>query len=128
MKVLTATVSAAVALAVFCTAAPVGAQGKGATINDAVTSAYDSEGIDARTPSQNGSTTLGDAIQGGFYGNAANPRPSGNGTLPSQSPGPKLNNPTDPDNPLPGASWGDIKGNGNGKLGFNASNCDSLGC
>lgn len=42
-----------------------------------------------------------------FYGNATNPRPSGHGVLPSQSPGPWVNNPTDPDNPIPGPSMGD---------------------
>ena len=43
-----------------------------------------------------------------FYGNATNPRPSGNGVLPSQSPGPFVNNPTDPDNPSEGLSVGDV--------------------
>ena len=42
-----------------------------------------------------------------FYGNATNPRPSGHGVLPSQSPGPWVNNPSDPDNPTPGSSVGD---------------------
>jgi hypothetical protein len=65
--------------------------------------------VDPRTPDQSAGTSLGDAIQGGFYGNAANPRPSGHGTLPSQSPGPFVNNPTDPDNPTRGSSWGDYK-------------------
>lgn len=37
-----------------------------------------------------------------IFGNATNPRPSGHGVLPSQSPGPWVNNPDDPDNP----SWG----------------------
>lgn len=41
-----------------------------------------------------------------LYGNATNPRPSGNGVLPSQSPGPWLNNPADPDNPTMGHSLG----------------------
>jgi hypothetical protein len=78
-------------------------------INDAVSDAYDGQGIDDRTPDQSDGTSLGDAIQGGFYGNAANPRPSGHGTLPSQSPGPSVNNPNDPDNPTPGSSWGAYK-------------------
>ena len=43
-----------------------------------------------------------------FYGNATNPRPSGNGVLPSQSPGPFVNNPTDPVNPFEGPSVGDV--------------------
>ena len=37
-----------------------------------------------------------------LFGNATNERPSGHGVLPSQSPGPWVNNPADPDNP----SWG----------------------
>ena len=41
-----------------------------------------------------------------FYGNATNARPSGHGVLPSQSPGPWVNNPTDPANPIRGASLG----------------------
>lgn len=115
------TIVLSVAVAASCLlVAPADAQGKGKALNDAVVGAYD--GIDHRTPSKNGSTTMGDAVQGGFYGNAANPRPSGNGTLPSQAPGPKVNNPSDPDNPTDGASWGDVKGNGNGKAGYNASN------
>lgn len=43
-----------------------------------------------------------------FYGNATNERPSGHGVLPSQSPGPWVNNPLDPDNPTPGPSLGDV--------------------
>ena len=43
-----------------------------------------------------------------FYGNATNPRPSGHGVLPSQSPGPFVNNPLDPDNPFDGPSLGDV--------------------
>ena len=41
-----------------------------------------------------------------FHGNATNPRPSGHGVLPSQSPGPWVNNPTDPDNPTMGTPLG----------------------
>ena len=100
-------VTTAFALAAFSTAAM--AEGIGKSINDAVADHYDGEGTDDRTPDQNDGTSLGDAIQGGFYGNAANPTQSGHGTLPSQSPGPSVNNPTDPDNPLPGSSWGDYK-------------------
>jgi hypothetical protein len=43
-----------------------------------------------------------------LYGNATNPRPSGHGVLPSQSPGPWVNNPNDPDNPTRGASLGQL--------------------
>jgi hypothetical protein len=43
-----------------------------------------------------------------LYGNATNPRPSGHGTLPSQSPGPWLNNAADPDNPTWGPSLGKL--------------------
>ena len=43
-----------------------------------------------------------------FYGNATNPRASGHGVLPSQSPGPWVNNPADPDNPTAGPSIGDV--------------------
>jgi hypothetical protein len=43
-----------------------------------------------------------------LYGNATNPRPSGHGVLPSQSPGPWVNNPTDPDNPTRGSSLGQL--------------------
>jgi hypothetical protein len=85
------------------------AEGIGKSINDSVADHYAGEGIDGRTPDQAEGTSLGDAIQGGFFGNAANPRPSGHGTLPSQSPGPTVNNPADPDNPLPGKTWGDYK-------------------
>lgn len=89
------------------TAGPAWAEGIGKTINDGVVDFYD--GIDDRTPDQAEGTSLGDAIQGGFYGNAANPTESGHGTLPSQSPGPSVNNPDDADNPLPGSSWGAYK-------------------
>ena len=41
-----------------------------------------------------------------LYGNATNERESGHGVLPSQSPGPWVNNPTDPDNPTMGRSLG----------------------
>jgi hypothetical protein len=39
----------------------------------------------------------GGCIAGEYYGNTTNPRPSGNGVLPSQSPGPFLN--TGPNEP-----------------------------
>ena len=51
---------------------------------------------------------VGGCIAGVLYGNTSNPRPSGHGVLPSQSPGPWVNNPTDPSNPFPGPSVGDI--------------------
>ena len=41
-----------------------------------------------------------------FHGNATNPRPSGHGVLPSQSPGPWVNNTEDPDNPTMGTPLG----------------------
>ena len=50
-----------------------------------------------------------------LYGNATNPRPSGHGVLPSQSPGPWVNNASDPSNPTWGPSVGvliqDLGGN-----------------
>lgn len=51
-----------------------------------------------------------------LYGNATNPRPSGHGVLPSQSPGPWLNNVADPDNP----TWGPSLGSLIKAYGFNA--------
>lgn len=41
-------------------------------------------------PGDNGNG-VGGCISGTLYGNTSNPRPSGNGTLPSQSPGPFVN-------------------------------------
>lgn len=43
-----------------------------------------------------------------LYGNATNPRDSGHGVLPSQSPGPWVNNPSDPANPTWGPSVGSL--------------------
>lgn len=110
MKTKTVLCSLAVALVLT---GPVHAAGKGQGIgnqlNQAVIAHYEGEGIDARTPDQSEGTSMGDAVQGGFYGNAANPRASGHGTLPSQSPGPFVNNPSDPDNPTRGSSWGAYK-------------------
>jgi hypothetical protein len=51
-----------------------------------------------------------------LYGNATNPRADGHGVLPSQSPGPWLNNPTDPANP----TWGPSMGALIQAYGFNA--------
>ena len=58
-------------------------------------------------PGDNGNG-VGGCISGDLYGNTSNPRPSGHGVLPSQSPGPSVNNPTDPSNPTPGPSVGDV--------------------
>ena len=66
--------------------------------------------------------TVGDCISDGFYGNEPNlidpfapggPEEQEPGTVagrvvPSQSPGPFVNNPNDPDNPFEGSSVGDI--------------------
>jgi hypothetical protein len=70
--------------------------------------------------------TVGDCLSDGFYGNEPNmadgsvggpaeqqPGTKGGNVLPSQSPGPKVNNPADPDNPFPGNSVGDYQ-----QLGF----------
>ena len=62
-----------------------------------------------------------------FYGNATNPRPSGHGVLPSQSPGPWVNNPADPDNPFPGPSVGDAVKFGK-LLGLNGKDVIPLLC
>ena len=71
---------------------PAFAQGAGTQIKDGLIEFYDCVGtsnncIADRTASNNGWTTLGDAISAGWMGNTANPRESGNGVLPSQSPG-----------------------------------------
>jgi hypothetical protein len=47
-------------------------------------------------PGDNGNG-VGGCIAGTFYGNTTNPRPSGNGVIPSQSPGPFVN--TGPNEP-----------------------------
>lgn len=66
--------------------------------------------------------TVGDCISDGFYGNEPNiegpyapggpseqePGTKGGRVVPSQSPGPFVNNPLDPDNPTRGSSVGDI--------------------
>lgn len=61
----------------------------------------------AAAPGDNGKG-VGGCISGNFYGNTTNDRPSGHGVIPSQSPGPWVNNPSDPDNPTEGSSVGDI--------------------
>ena len=50
--------------------------------------------------------TMGDAISDGFYGNEPNPEPPnpGGGTVPSQSPGPKVTLPNG--TVVDGNSWG----------------------
>ena len=63
--------------------------------------------------------TVGDCISDGLYGNEPNmasgalggpaeqaPGTNGGNVLPTQSPGPFTNNPSDPDNPTPGTSVG----------------------
>ena len=59
-------------------------------------------------PGDNGQG-VGGCVAGNLYGNTTNPRPSGHGVIPSQSPGPWVNNPADPDNPTPGPSAGDVQ-------------------
>ena len=62
------------------------------------------------------SNGVGGCIAGALYGNTSNPRPSGHGVLPSMSPGPWQMNYSDPSNPLPGSSLGDLIQ----EYGFNA--------
>ena len=89
------------------------------TLNNFVVDTYSSSGGDpleygdgsSRLPNGHVDTTLtlGDAIQGGFYGNAANTNRTNNpdhGTLPSLSPGPQVNGSGGPGT---GTTWGDIK-------------------
>lgn len=71
-------------------------------------------------PGDNGNGVGGCIDQ--LYGNATNPRPSGHGVLPSQSPGPWVNNPTDPDNP----TWGPSLGSLIQAYGFNAGQLRAL--
>ena len=66
--------------------------------------------------------TVGDCISDGLYGNEPNivgpfapggpeeqePGTIGGRVVPSQSPGPSVNNPADPDNPFDGPSVGEI--------------------
>jgi hypothetical protein len=67
----------------------------------------------------NNGATIGDCISDGLYGNEPNmadgstggpaeqePGTNGGNVLPTQSPGPFVNNPTDPDNPTRGRSLG----------------------
>ncbi len=61
-------------------------------------------GAAVAAPGDNGKGAAGCIDQ--LYGNATNPRESGHGVLPSQSPGPWANNPDDPDNPTMGRSLG----------------------
>jgi hypothetical protein len=68
----------------------------------------------------NSGPTVGDCISDGLYGNEPNmangapggpaeqePGTKGGNVVPTQSPGPFTNNPSDPDNPTPGNSVGD---------------------
>jgi hypothetical protein len=59
-----------------------------------------------------------------LYGNATNARPSGHGVLPSQSPGPWLNNAADPDDP----TWGPSMGSLIRAYGFNAGQLRGGSC
>ena len=59
-----------------------------------------------------------------LYGNATNERPSGHGVIPSQSPGPWVNNPTDPDNPARGRSLGQLIQ----EFDFNAGQLRGMNC
>ena len=70
--------------------------------------------------------TVGDCISDGFYGNEPNmvdpfapggpaeqePGTKGGNVLPTQSPGPFVNNPNDPDNPTRGRSVGQFQQDG----------------
>ena len=58
-----------------------------------------------------------------LYGNATNPRPSGHGVLPSQSPGPWVNNPSDPSNPTWGPSVGALIQEFGGNPGLLQGSC-----
>lgn len=62
-----------------------------------------------------------------LHGNATNPRPSGHGVIPSQSPGPWVNNPLDPDNPTWGFSMGDAQKLGR-SFGLNGRQTLEAGC
>lgn len=63
-----------------------------------------------------------------FYGNATNARPGGHGVLPSQSPGPWVNNPTDPDNPTWGFSVGAVMQVLIGELEFTGAEAQAIIC
>lgn len=59
-----------------------------------------------------------------FHGNATNPRPDGHGVLPSQSPGPWVNVPEDPDNPV----WGLPLGFWVSTLGITPADAQDVDC
>jgi hypothetical protein len=59
-----------------------------------------------------------------FHGNATNPRPSGHGVLPSQSPGPWVNVPTDPENPI----WGQPLGYWVSTTGATPADAQEINC
>lgn len=99
--------------------APAFATGIGNQINQAIVDGY-APGLkypdtnETRLPNGHidDTITLGDAIQGGFYGNAVNTRGTnnGHGTLPSLAPGPQACDPDEGcDTIIDGANWGDIK-------------------
>lgn len=73
----------------------------------------------------NNGATIGDCISDGLYGNEPNmadgstggpaeqePGANGGNVLPTQSPGPFVNNPNDPDNPTRGRSVGAFQQDG----------------
>lgn len=65
-----------------------------------------------------------------FYGNATNPRPSGNGVLPSQSPGPFVNtgfNEPPRNDRTRGASMGDVMQAGH-EAGLNGKETHAVVC
>ena len=75
---------------------------------------------------ENTSVTVGNCLSDGVYGNEPNiedpyapggpaeqePGTKGGRVVASQSPGPSVNNPADPDNPFPGRSVGQFKQDG----------------
>jgi hypothetical protein len=75
-------------------------------------------------PPDEGGTRPADCIQT-LYGNTTNPRPGGHGVLPSQSPGPFLNDPQGPNEPprndrTRGPSVGDLARTNQQQNGNNA--------
>ena len=81
-------------------------------------------GVAQAAPGDHGNG-VGGCTAGNFYGNTTNPRPGGNGVLPSQSPGPFVN--TGPNEPprndrVRGASVGDVQQGAHDLLGPPAGN------
>ena len=85
-----------------------------------------SAGSAQAAPGDNGKG-FGGCVQN-FYGNTTNPRPSGHGVLPSQSPGPWVNVPTDPTNPTWGPSMGDVMQYATATLGINGQDAQAWIC